>query len=688
MSYPFLPSKNEKNGNDGDDERGNITTEEVDEGSSILRSPSDKDDDDDDSYKLADIYTSRRSSLRTPKKQEIDMIPSKHVIQKAQLPVLQISQNKIDDNNHNDDQNSNEAENNSDDSSRPNTPISKNISTTNTPGADMQNQIVRTPSRRSSTPNSKTSTPGRSNSRGSTPRKPTTPLILEAMEDAATPRRNRLLLTPTRNKSKSRYSPKDDLMMLGKLLFAEKTDKPHKKRKLDSPKTRDVLPDEPLNKLYNFVTSNKETTEQELQSKAEKENEYLENENNVDITITSTENAKSSQRNAADILRERDKILESSISIEEHNDFNDGVLNEINTNDNSEVSDLSELDSDHSVSPSRSIVSSRLSIATSIANDSNVAIPEAIIREEGAYGRDLSDDQEVENDGHTSLSDFSFGNDDVGFDIDSSSRNDIDDDTVDFDPDLSLLNDVRIERPERLSFIPIKRSEGSVKNSQENMEKVTVNSIGAPIIKNICKVLLPTIASKKLKSRKTLDVLDKISREFFEQEINDLEAYAKHDKRKRITAEDVKLLMHRSNLTVTTDLMDLQSNSVESEILRLGSQAYDMEDFRVLERILFSKQISKVSRERKKRERKLKEEQRKKEYHVNKDNNNSIHAADSGEDVADEGTWVENANLNNEIRTQDLDNLKSSIDIEIGGDFIDYEGMPEIPLAEDEDEEE
>lgn len=514
-------------------------------------------------------------------------------------------------------------------------------------------------------------------------------------------------------------------MMLGKLLFAERIDEPRKKRKLDSSKTSQTSLEEPLDKLYDFVTADKKSVEHESHNEIGKEdeptNDTVNNDGNSD-TSKSEENAKPTSRDAAEILRERDRLLESSISVDEYNDIDNGsmsdssvnddklddnLMGDNNLNDSSQVSSVPEPYLDDSLSPRKSILSSRLSIGTSIANDSNVAIPEAIIREEGAYGRDSSDDQEDRDDNHTSSPELSFANPNAGLEIDSMGGNEADDEVIDFDPDLSLLKDVDMDRPERLSFIPIRRKgeplKSGQKNGTDNKLKGFTRTMGASIIKNICKVLLPIIAPKKLKSSKTLEVLDRISQEFFEQEINDLQAYARHDKRKRITAEDVKLLMHRSNLTPTLDLLDNESNSIESEILRLGSQAYDMEDFRVLERVLFSKQINKVSRERRKNERKLIEQQKKEVFASDRENysndetrlDGNAHEDDDGGAESIQRSAENNNNreiddsiLDNEIRTQDLDNLKNSIDIEIDEDSIEYGEMPEIPLAEDEEEEE
>ena len=89
MSYPFSPSKSQ-NGNSNYVEGSNITTEEIDEGSSILQSPSDKEEDD-DSNKIRDISASRRSSLRTPKKQQKSISDLQHPAENVQMLASEIS---------------------------------------------------------------------------------------------------------------------------------------------------------------------------------------------------------------------------------------------------------------------------------------------------------------------------------------------------------------------------------------------------------------------------------------------------------------------------------------------------------------------------------------------------------------------------------------------------------------------
>ncbi|GME84552.1 unnamed protein product [[Candida] boidinii] len=96
------------------------------------------------------------------------------------------------------------------------TPKSTSRSTTRSPRIQLTPLRIasQTPApSRQKTPQSRQRTPRSQRKRS---RKSTTPLTLRAIEDAAilTPRRNRLLLTPSRQRSTKRYSPRQDLRLL------------------------------------------------------------------------------------------------------------------------------------------------------------------------------------------------------------------------------------------------------------------------------------------------------------------------------------------------------------------------------------------------------------------------------------------------------------------------------------------
>lgn len=435
-------------------------------------------------------------------------------------------------------------------------------------------------------------------SRKRTRKRPVTPITIETRADSSTSRRYRLLLTPTRNKATRRYSPRNDLITLAELL--DETSR--KKRRVEQ--TNDNADD----------GGNDEEEENGGTTTDESEGATS------DITPQAgTEDSHSDDSVNEDIL-DQGSLISSDL---DHPETKNESSDEENPSDR------------------KSITTSRLSLAASIADTSNIAIPEAIIRGQGDFSEESEEGQE---------SDINPGMDDILSDIDN------DDEPVE-------PGEVKLDDKERLSFIPIDMIQRmakarSARGKSKRNDQTKSLSMGKLNIKRLCKFLLPTKERKKVSSAKVIEELDKISQEFFKQETEDLAVYAQYDKRKRITVDDVKLLMHRSKVPPELDLFDFRGglNSLDNEILRLGSAVYDKEDFNVLEGLLYAKRINELKRRRRKEAR-----------------------------INDPDEYGDNDNLPEEVTLDELDKVGTEIPIEFDEPGLQDE-VPEIPMEIDDDE--
>ncbi|KAG7813708.1 hypothetical protein KL921_001254 [Ogataea angusta] len=244
--------------------------------------------------------------------------------------------------------------------------------------------------------------------------------------------------------------------------------------------------------------------------------------------------------------------------------------------------------------PRKGRLSSRLSLEASFGN-SNVALPEAIIRKQGDFDIDS-------NEGIFASSNVSqpvledIDNFDIGVDYDAFSSDDSDDngslgDEVPEAKDLSLLS----ARPgdEVPSFVTIRKRTRGLHSGNGNHPMFSL-----AMIRNITKWLPTETDSKKLQSKETLVELQHISEEFFRQELDDLESYIEHANRRTVSYVDIKLLLHRARLDSSYDLFTFtdKATSIENDILNLSSQVFDLEITSEIEKLLYRDKIQRSKR--------------------------------------------------------------------------------------------
>ncbi|OUM54544.1 hypothetical protein BVG19_g3949 [[Candida] boidinii] len=494
---------------------------------------------------------------------------------------------------------------------------------------------------RQKTPQSKQRTPRSQRKR---PRKSITPLTLRAIEDAAilTPRKNRLLLTPSRQRSTKGYSPRQDLRLLSQLLFKEKEDN-RKKRKLELQETKN------LSILFNHSNTNKdiENNDSENQKKKPKNNDIP----------TATARTSSPLRDT--------HVDTNNLDISVVYGSDDDDIDLTKHSNNHKIGNISKISSaiTDDKTPRRSRLSSRLSLATLIPSDiiDNIAIPEGIIKGNGEFGstsnfaNDISDNEDdfsikinqnmdpfIDNDAYYDSEEDeeeddenrrderdNQGNIDYGDDryFDDDENDSDDDEEFQFEDILSknIFNKANIED---LSLIQEDNQLTSNKprkpmfNSSHKPllpslfspnRKPSYDSLPINLIRNLSKTLLPPQFHRRLLSPENLKVISSISNEFIEQQLNDLQNYSSHSKRKIINSSDALLLMKRSKLDdITKDLLDddlLNDNIVNdeisknSEIFSMAKQFLDMENLIEIEKLLYNDKIQIGKRELNKLER-------------------------------------------------------------------------------------
>ncbi|KAG7876594.1 hypothetical protein KL905_005320 [Ogataea polymorpha] len=280
--------------------------------------------------------------------------------------------------------------------------------------------------------------------------------------------------------------------------------------------------------------------------------------------------------------------------------------------------------------PRKGRLSSRLSLEASFGN-SNVALPEAIIRKQG----DFDDDS---NEGNFASSSVNrpvledIDNFDIGGVYDAFSSDDSDDNDslggeIQDTTDLSLLN----VRPQNKvpPFVTIRKR---TKDLQTGSRKRPIISLA--MIRNITRWLLKENYLKKLQSKEALIELQHISEEFFRQELSDLESYIEHSNRRTVSYVDIKLLLHRARLDPSYDLFTFtdRATSIENDILNLSSQVFDLEITSEIEKLLYR---DKIQRSKRIKRQLFKEEEIKRRLEQDIQNE-SVGSSDSNSDLGEQ----------------------------------------------------
>ncbi|OBA14426.1 uncharacterized protein OGAPODRAFT_95460 [Ogataea polymorpha] len=271
-----------------------------------------------------------------------------------------------------------------------------------------------------------------------------------------------------------------------------------------------------------------------------------------------------------------------------------------------------------------------LSLEASFGN-SNVALPEAIIRKQG----DFDDDS---NEGNFASSSVNrpvledIDNFDIGGVYDAFSSDDSDDNDslggeIQDTTDLSLLN----VRPQNKvpPFVTIRKR---TKDLQTGSRKRPIISLA--MIRNITRWLLKENYLKKLQSKEALIELQHISEEFFRQELSDLESYIEHSNRRTVSYVDIKLLLHRARLDPSYDLFTFtdRATSIENDILNLSSQVFDLEITSEIEKLLYR---DKIQRSKRIKRQLFKEEEIKRRLEQDIQNE-SVGSSDSNSDLGEQ----------------------------------------------------
>ncbi|KAG7691417.1 hypothetical protein KL930_005283 [Ogataea haglerorum] len=353
-------------------------------------------------------------------------------------------------------------------------------------------------------------------------------------------------------------------------------------------------------------------------------------------------------------------------------------------------------------SPRKGRLSSRLSLEASFGN-SNVALPEAIIRKQGDFDIDSNEGIFASSNGNEpvleDIDNFNIGGEYDAFSSDDSDDNDNLSGERPETEDLSLLN---VHSQNKVpSFVTIRKR---AKESQPGSGKQPVISLA--MIRSLTRWLLTENDLKKLQSKEALIELQYISEEFFRQELNDLESYIEHANRRTVSYVDIKLLLHRARLGSSYDLFNFtdRATSIENDILNLSSQIFDLEITSEIEKLLYRDKIQRSKRIKRQLFKDKKEIRRRLEHNFQDER---LGSSDSMSDLGEQehmekierrtlgspgpnrgiSTTIHTLEVNSETDLANESQFDSHLYLRIENDGTSSENSLIIPLEEEDSEE-
>lgn len=548
-----------------------------------------------------------------------------------------------------------------------------------------------------------------------TPRKSLTPLTRHALQMSTTPIRNRLLLTPTTNKQTHVYDPLDDLVALGKIFYEQSHPKPQPphETQIELEPQVDISIDSVPNSLPKLTTSPPKlaTSPTNRLSLNQKTFESIHSINNNETSPFINESPTPKISNPVPSFVKKDvrafaRLLNESSSFQTH----------ITSGDSSQSSSFIEdtLPITQSQSQSQSQNNPRSpSLPTALANDipdftynttfesyadtSNVALPEAILRDgSGILGMSEEEDendqlqQPYDNNDLTNdeLAEYNLSISRIEESSSSSEdeegvgRDDAFENYVDGISDLSLVR-------EHLEFVTIrKRSRlGRFKAINGNNTSRSIPQFSNLLIKNLFRTL-------RIPPSNSIDsgLFNKLTNKFLDLEINKSLNMSYHNGMKeRIVYTDV---FNDNNL----NLKD------EEIMINLINQS-DIELVKDFESVLYSNQSL---RKRRKKDHKLFNDDNDKSESESLSDNKGAQPLDNIQDdnsSSEVDNGIEETSINNNEEYEedsitskggddnveddddvvDLNKLNTEISLSIQpeSDLSDYE----IPVAEEEEDE-